>query len=395
VTTSLGQLWRRRDAVVEHAGLALAGVRAGGPFHARLADALDRAARLETGVAVLLVGVRADDALVRRVTACTRASDTAAALGDDLLAVLVEPVSRPGDAERVAARVVELLDAAPAGLAHAGPEEIDAAELLRHAGLALDHAQRERRGGLVAFDPALLDAVAERAQLAADLPGALARGELSVEYQPVCRLATGRPVALEALARWTHPEHGPIAPATFVPLAEEDGSIASLGRWVLREACAAVGTWRAAAPGLTVSVNVSAQQLHDDAFPRHVLWALRDARLPGAALTLELGEAALQADQATVRHRLRRLERLGVAIALDTSGPASGARLLAADLPIEVLKLDGTPVNARELAGGAIVAKRIESADQLAWLRELGCELGQGFQLGPPVGPEAVPAVLA
>jgi len=144
-----------------------------------------------------------------------------------------------------------------------------------------------------------------------------------------------------------------------------------------------------------VSVNVSAQQLHDDAFPRHVLWALRDARLPGAALTLELGEAALQADQATVRHRLRRLERLGVAIALDTSGPASGARLLAADLPIEVLKLDGTPVNARELAGGAIVAKRIESADQLAWLRELGCELGQGFQLGPPVGPEAVPAVLA
>ena len=194
VTTSLGQLWRRRDAVVEHAGLALAGVRAGGPFHARLADALDRAARLETGVAVLLVGVRADDALVRRVTACTRASDTAAALGDDLLAVLVEPVSRSGDAERVAARVVELLDAAPAGLAHAGPEEIDGAELLRHAGLALDHAQRERRGGLVAFDPALLDAVAERAQLAADLPGRSRAAS--------CPSTTSRCAAWRPAGRW-------------------------------------------------------------------------------------------------------------------------------------------------------------------------------------------------
>jgi EAL domain-containing protein (putative c-di-GMP-specific phosphodiesterase class I) len=233
-------------------------------------------------------------------------------------------------------------------------------------------------------------------------------GELSIHYQPVFDLVTGRPVNTEALVRWNHPRRGFISPEEFIPVAEEMGLLSEIGRYVLREACQQVVRWRSLPAGrdMSVAVNVSAHQLYDNRFVGEVEAALLDSGLTPNGLVLELTESALLSDTDRVHHRLARLREIGVKIAIDDFGTGYSSLSYLRRLPIDVLKIDrsfvselGTSSNsqARSLVRSivglghdlslTIVAEGIETQSELDDVRAARCDLGQGFFLGAPLAP--------
>ena len=398
-------------------------------FLDRLTHALQLATRHENPVSVLFIdldrfkavndslGHAAGDELLRgaaqRIVSCTRAADTAARFGGDEFAVLLEATDPVVDARQVAERIIAAVRrpfriqgkvvfvGATVGIGHADNESRDADELLRNADLAMYRAKHSGRGHWIAFEPAMKQALIERTQLETDLQSALGRDELSVHYQPLVELDSGRPVAVEALLRWQHPANGRIAPAVFIPIAEETGAIVEIGRWMLGEACGRLAGWREELPGLKLHVNVSAQQLYGDGFQDHVAEALGAHRLPWEAITVEITETALMADRGETGEQLERLKRLGASIALDDFGTGPSSLRHLRELPVNLLKIDrslvatmgesrrdGVLVQAIVVLGRAmeldVVAEGIETPDQLARLRAIGCRLGQGFGFSPP-----------
>jgi EAL domain-containing protein (putative c-di-GMP-specific phosphodiesterase class I) len=233
-------------------------------------------------------------------------------------------------------------------------------------------------------------------------------GELSIHYQPVFDLVTGRPVYAEALVRWNHPQRGYISPEEFIPVAEEMGLLSEIGRYVLRDACQQVVRWRLlpAAKDMSIAVNVSAYQLYDNRFVGEVEAALVDSGLPPSGLVLELTESALLSDTDRVHHRLARLREIGVKIAIDDFGTGYSSLSYLRRLPIDILKIDrsfvselGTASNAqarslvRSIVGLGhdlcltVVAEGIETQNELDDVRAARCDLGQGFFLGEPLPP--------
>jgi EAL domain-containing protein (putative c-di-GMP-specific phosphodiesterase class I) len=254
-------------------------------------------------------------------------------------------------------------------------------------------------------------ALLARVELEADLRHALERGELSLAYQPVVELETGRTVGVEALARWTHPVRGPIPPLTFIPVAEEIGLIPAIGRWVLREACRQLAAWRLLVPDLLLNVNLSALQLRDDRLAADVEQALRAYGLPGSALTLEITESMLLSGDEGTAARLRRLKALGLSIAVDDFGTGYSSLSYLKQFPVDALKIDKSFVDAVasstedsalartivELGRGMrleTIAEGIETAQQLEQLRLLDCQLGQGYHFSQPLGGAELTAYL-
>jgi EAL domain-containing protein (putative c-di-GMP-specific phosphodiesterase class I) len=232
--------------------------------------------------------------------------------------------------------------------------------------------------------------------------------QLRVHYQPVMGLADDRPVGVEALVRWQHPTRGLLPPAEFIAAAEENGFIAALGVAVLEEACRQAMAWRAELPGadgLRMAVNVSPRQLEDPAFPEQVTRVLAETGLPADALVIEVTETSVADDPASVARRLGVLDGLGVQLAVDDFGTGYASLQQLRECPFHVLKLDrgfvagltsdkhdeaiiaATTALAHRL-GLTVVAEGIETADQLHLLRELNCELGQGFLWSRPVPAE-------
>jgi len=244
---------------------------------------------------------------------------------------------------------------------------------------------------------------------------ALRRGELLLHYQPSFELAGGQVVGVEALVRWQHPERGLVAPAEFIPAAEESGLIVPIGEWVLQEACAQLATWRrsgSVSPEFRMSVNVSARQLSRPELPHTVAGALAAAGLEPSALCLEITESAVLDDAATALANLRALSQYGVLIALDDFGVGASSLSRILDLPpVDVIKVDrsfiaeiGSSPSAAALLRGvlglarslglAAVAEGVETDEQLNELRELRCDMVQGFLLGRPQPPEEVELAL-
>jgi diguanylate cyclase len=282
-----------------------------------------------------------------------------------------------------------------------GPED-----LLRCADTALHIAQARGAGELQAYSPAMHAHARRRLELRAALAHAVRAGALELHYQPLVDLARDEATAVEALLRWTL-EDTPIAPSEFIPLAESAGLIGELGAWALQRACADVAPRRtpSGAP-LRVSVNVSAVQLRDAGFTAEVAAALERSGLAPERLTLELTESVVVDDVAAVSEAFGALRTLGVRIAIDDFGTGFSSLAALAELPIDALKLDRSFIAAMDggpreaLVAGVIslasrlglpvVAEGIETAAQLATLRELGCAYGQGFHLGRPAPLEAV-----
>ncbi len=243
-----------------------------------------------------------------------------------------------------------------------------------------------------------------RHDLKDELARAIERGEIVVEYQPIVDLDTGRVSAAEALARWEHPVRGRIGPGEFIPLAEEAGLIGAIGRHVLEETCRQARRWEAVAPGdppLRLHVNVSAAELRDPNLIAGMRALLEETGVPPGSLTLEITETELLDDASAGAARLGELRALGIRIALDDFGTGYSSLSYLHSLPLDSLKIakpfvDGLGGDGRdasfigvivELArklGLDVIAEGIETPAQLAALRDLEVELGQGFLVGRP-----------
>jgi EAL domain-containing protein (putative c-di-GMP-specific phosphodiesterase class I) len=258
------------------------------------------------------------------------------------------------------------------------------------------------KGRYALFDAGMQRQLLERVALEQDLWRALAREEFVLHYQPIVDLASERIVAAEALIRWQHPARGLVPPAVFVPLAEETGLIRPLGRWVIREACRQARAWQGGGHPLSVSVNLTAHEFGGSALVEDVAAALRDAGLEPARLRLEITESVAMRDAEATIATLAALRALGVRIAIDDFGTGYSSLAYLQRLPVDTLKIDRSFV--RDLGpdgaslticrsvtllahalGLRVTAEGIETDDQAARLRDLGCDHGQGYHFARPV----------
>ena len=445
----VGRVWSFRDVTDQHRLLAelehqafhdgLTGLANRSLLRNRLDHALIRSHRTGVPVGVLFcdmdgfkmvndtLGHDVGDLILvevgRRIDRCLRDDDTVARLGGDEFAIILDGTSA-NDAMDAAHRVLaalrepyqvngRLIDIrASIGVAVSSESSDEADALLCEADIAMYAAKSSGRDCLMRFQPEMQRTLAARHALHGDLRQAL-RGdvELSIDYQPVFDLATGKPVSIEALVRWNHPQRGPISPEEFIPVAEDMGLVNQIGRYVLRDACRQVMEWRRmpAAKDLTIGVNVSAYQVYDNRFVAEVEAALLDSGLPPSGLVLELTESALLSDTARVHHRLARLRELGVRIAIDDFGTGYSSLSYLRRLPIDVLKIDRSFISelgtessseARSLVRSIVrlghdlrlivVAEGIETQSELDDVRAAHCDLGQGFFLGAPAPPGAM-----
>jgi EAL domain-containing protein (putative c-di-GMP-specific phosphodiesterase class I) len=302
--------------------------------------------------------------------------------------------------------------AASVGVAPSRPPHAEAGTLLGEADVAMYQAKKHHPGRAVIFEPRMHAEALEHLDLQGDLQRALGLGEFRLQYQPLVRLDTRTPVATEALLRWTNPRRGSVPPSLFIPVAEETGMIVDLGRWVLREAVRQTAEWRRQVPGLTLNVNVSAREVADPRYLTALAEILAGSGLPAAALTLELTETTLMSDPEDGLAHLDRLRGLGVRLAVDDFGTGYSSLSYLRRFPVNQVKIDrgfiaGVAERADDFAVARAVidlgrtlrlqtvAEGIEDAAQLDALRQLGCDLGQGYHLSRPLDPEAVPAYLA
>ncbi|MEU4689604.1 EAL domain-containing protein [Actinoplanes sp. NPDC023714] len=367
------------------------------------------------------LGHAVGDALLRevagRVAAELPAGSTVARLGGDEYAILLRGGhTRALDAitaslrRPVHAAGHELVVEASVGLAPARAGD-DADELLRRADVAMYAAKELGKGRQAVYDPAMDQRTAEQSRLAADLRTALDTDQLHLLYQPIVQLPGGELAGVEALIRWTHPERGPIGPATFIPAAERTGLIVPLGAWILEQAVRQAMRWRAelgdAAPA-TVSVNVSARQLREAGFAAEVDALLSRSGLPAHVLTVEVTETAVF-DGGTALAELRAIAGIGVNIALDDFGTGHSSLGLLRTCPADILKVDKSFVDditeggqqaviAAALIGICdgmhlrAVAEGVETSEQAAELHRLGYRYAQGYHYGRPMPAEEIAA---
>jgi len=435
VVRQLAELGLGGQAAEQLAGRAARDPLTGLPTRALFLDRLDAVlARLERHpglVAVLVldldrfgqtaerVGVDAADgvlvAVAGRLRGVLRPSDTVARLGSDEFAVLCQDLRDGRDAVRLAERIASGLDTpfavggteltltASVGIALAGSHRRRAGHLLRDAETAMHRAKRQEGTSYELYDEAVRARLTERLRTEAALRAALDRGELRVAYQPIVSLREGRVVAVEALARWERPGDGQLAPAEFVPAAEETGLIVTVGGWVLEEACRQAARWDGASGRLAprVHVNLSERQFAEPHLVDRVAAALAGSGIDPARLCLEMNEHVLAGYRGAAAATCERLAALGVGLAVDDFGTGCSSLASLRQLPLSALKIDRSfvagldrepPDDAVATAviglahslGLAVVAEGVETRRQLARLDELGCDQAQGHLFAAP-----------
>jgi EAL domain-containing protein (putative c-di-GMP-specific phosphodiesterase class I) len=268
-------------------------------------------------------------------------------------------------------------------------------------------AKAQGKGRYRVFEPAMHEQVLERLELRGDLQRAADAGQLQIHYQPVVRLRGSEVYGVEALMRWEHPERGWISPAQFIPLAEETGMIVPIGRWLLGEACREAVRLQeslGADHPLRMSVNLSVKQLQSDTIAADVRTALAESGLDPACLVLEITESVMMADTDLAVERLNTLKGLGIRLAMDDFGTGYSSLSYLTRLPVDILKMDRSFLQSGSADAGLaaaivglgdtldleVVAEGIERPEQMAGLRRLGCELGQGFLFAKAMDPEAL-----
>jgi diguanylate cyclase (GGDEF)-like protein/PAS domain S-box-containing protein len=410
-------------------------------FADRVQHALTRMERGGPSVGVIFVdlddfktvndslGHAAGDVVLRevasRLEATVRPTDTVARFGGDEFAVLLDGVVDTQEAADVAARVLrslerhleidgkEVFPRASVGICMTDRDRTvpAAEELLRNADVAMYMAKRDSKGGYRIFEPRMHERVVERLELRAELQRAIDHDQLEVYYQPVVRLDQRVVYGVEALLRWQHPTRGSIMPDQFISLAEETGLIIPIGRWVLSEACHQAARMHAALNGgrLTMSVNLSVKQLQSETIVTDVRNALQATGLDPASLVLEITESVMMADMDLAVQQLPDLKALGVRLAMDDFGTGYSSLSYLSRLPVDILKMDRSFLITNNetdssLASAIIslgrslkldvVAEGIERLDQVPSLRELGCELGQGFLFAEPMTRESLQSFL-
>jgi diguanylate cyclase (GGDEF)-like protein/PAS domain S-box-containing protein len=400
-------------------------------FREHLQKATVRARAERSGLAVLLLDLddlsRVNDTLghevadrflvllVERLTATARGTEAMGRVGGDEFAFLL---ADGATAEAAAELAQALIDAvcrpieldgqaihmgASVGIALCPADGDDAEVLIKNAEIAMYRAMREAPNGYRFFASRMDVELAERRRLESDLRRALVREELVLHYQPQVDIGSGRIIGFEALLRWYHPEDGSIAPARFIPLAEDCGLIAAIGEWVLRQACRQARAWNdAGLPAVPMAVNLSANQLRRQDLVLLVCQALQDARLPAGQLELELTESAVMHDAEVAGRVLDEIKALGVRLAIDDFGTGYSSLARLKRFPVDKLKIDQSFVadladdpNDAAIAraiihlghslGLKVVSEGVETEAQLAYLREQGCDAVQGWFYSPAV----------
>jgi len=350
-----------------------------------------------------------------RLAECVRESDTVARLGGDEFTIILDSIGAPEDATRVARKILaalaepalvaghELFVTSSIGIALFPRDAEDTQTLLRHADAAMYLAKERGRDNWQAFSPDINVAAAERMALESGLRRALEAGEFILEYQPQAELGAGRVVAVEALVRWSSPKRGIVAPAEFIPVAEETGLIVEIGAWVLETACRQLHEWKTAGlDPVQMAVNVSGRQFLDPRLPEMVARALAHHAVPPGCLELEITESCVMADARESIERLRQLKAMGLHVTIDDFGVAYSSLNHLKRLPIDKLKIDRSfvrdlPEDADDAAIAAtiiamgrsldltVVAEGVENEEQLAFLRAQGCDQIQGHYFCPPL----------
>ncbi|MEX0868311.1 MAG: EAL domain-containing protein [Nitriliruptoraceae bacterium] len=376
-----------------------------------------------------LAGHAAGDEVIRqvadRLVACVRDDDVVARFAGDEFVVVLPTVHDLADAEHVANRMLEEINApfdglqvprltASIGVSAARGRRADIRQLVRDADAAMYDVKESGGRGVCVFDDELREIIARRQWIDREIRGAHERGELHLVVQPFVALqgdAVGSSVAAEALLRWTHPSEGPVGPAEFIDVAERNGVIRDIGAWVLAEGCALVADWQRRIPKerpFRLFLNLSPVQLTDE-LPRELDRLLASTGADPAHLGFEVTESALHGSDGDgpIAQVLEELRARGCAIAVDDFGTGYSSLSRLRTLPIDILKLDASFVRSvttdrRELAittavasigqrlGIAVVAEGVETAEQLVFVRTLGIDLVQGFHLVRPGLPDDI-----
>ena len=400
-------------------------------FHDRLEHALAQSRRQNHQVAVLVFnldrfkhindsyGHAAGDQMLmtiaQRLSHVLRDADTAARLGGDEFAVILESIQHISEAGFIAERILEHLCqsillggnevtiSASIGIAIFPNDADQLTPLLSAADVACHHAKALGRDNFQFYSSAMNTQATERMLLEKHLFHALERDELHVHYQPQMDLSNGKIVGMEALLRWHSPELGEVPPERFIPIAEESGLIATIGEWVLRQACLQTAAWREQGLGdIPVMVNVSACQFRLQNLPELVTSVLNESDLGPTSLALEITESAVIDDIDNVINTLDCLNELGINLFIDDFGIGYSSLFRLKRLPLQALKIDRSFVRDIVIDNDAlaivsaiiamatnlnlkVVAEGVETAEQLNILRDRGCNAIQGFYLSQPV----------
>ncbi|MEV4777953.1 putative bifunctional diguanylate cyclase/phosphodiesterase [Burkholderia sp. LMU1-1-1.1] len=364
-------------------------------------------------------------AVGRRLLAAIRASDTASRQGGDefvvLLAEVADERSVSGFADKLCRALAEPYEldgqtvhiGGTIGISMYPDDGEQAATLIGNADVAMYHGKQSGRDRCYFYRPEMNLRALERQRVEADLHRALTRGEFDLHYQPRVNLASGAIAGAEALLRWTHPEHGAVAPSRFIPVAEACGLIVPIGHWVLREACMQVARWKGSGrdPGV-IAVNISALEFRDDGFTGRLRAALADSGMAPRCLELEITEGVLMDDAGASAAILAELKEIGVLLAIDDFGTGYSSLSYLNRFPVDVLKIDqsfvreigaapadgiivGAVIAMGASLGHKVVAEGVEHQAQLEFLRAHHCDEGQGFLFGRPMPASAFAALLA
>ena len=353
--------------------------------------------------------------VARRVEGRVRESDTVARLGGDEFAIVLEDLSYAQDAIPVAQDILDLVSqplvldghevfvTGSIGIAVRPPSEGD--RLLKDADAAMYRAKQRGRNSHEFYTEEMNVQAHERLALERDLRRALDREEFLLHYQPQVDLATGKIVGAEALLRWQHPERGLVSPGEFIPVLEDTGMIVPVGEWVLRTACRQGRVWQESGLGpLRVAANLSARQFGQEGLVDTVAGILEETGLDSLTLELEITESLLMDDVEASTQALTELKRSvsGIRIAIDDFGTGYSSLYRLKTLPIDLIKIDRSFV--RDIAADPddaaivtailglahnlrleVIAEGVETGEQMAFLRERGCDLAQGYYLSRPI----------
>lgn len=377
-------------------------------------------------------------ALADRLETCLRQKDTVARLGGDEFGILLREVNGrkqlPAIVERLQKELnqpltiesTEIFPTTSIGIVFSGDRDRETihrckpVELLRDADIAMYRAKGRGKAHSVIFDRTMHEEAIARLQLENDLRRALAEEELRLYYQPIVNLATNEIIGFEALVRWLHPERGIISPLKFIPLAEETGLIVPLGWWVLENACRQLRKWQEMFPGkagLTMNVNLSGKQFVQKDLSERLEQVLIETGIKegkeaiDGCLKLEITESTIVENDDLAISMLEDFRKLGVKLAIDDFGTGYSSLSRLYLFPINTLKIDrsfvdlmGSEGKKNEIVqtiislahglGKDIVAEGIETAGQLATLKELGCEYGQGYFFSKPVDEKTATGLL-
>jgi diguanylate cyclase (GGDEF)-like protein/PAS domain S-box-containing protein len=361
--------------------------------------------------------------LARRFKTAARKSDVVSRFSGDEFVVLCPIVRTEDHAVELAEMYSRVIDSpfilstgrsvvvtCSVGVAFVEKGRQSAQDILQQADTAMFKAKGKGRSRIEVFDESLRVNSVARLEIYDDLRHSIEHDELVVHYQPIASVADGNIVALEALVRWNHPTRGLLGPMEFIPFAEETDLIFSLGRWVLREACAPQAGWRNEVPGAEdayITVNLSVHQLSDKSLLHSIAEALADSGLPPEALVLEVTESLLMSETQETVDALSGIHAMGVGLAIDDFGTGESSLARLKRFPVKVLKIDKSFVDGlgiletdeaivaaivqlSKALGLVVLAEGVETPVQLERVAALGCDLYQGYLMSRPISADHV-----